>query len=98
MPPQDPPIGFPRPRHARRLLITHRLAGTADLALGVAAAHLLFPTQWSTSASPLVEQGAWVAVASVAAVPPGTAIRFTTTSVIGWLLHQSDGTFLALAA
>ena len=88
MPSTDSPPGY-----SRRTLITISIATAAGLALETTAEHFI-P---STDLRPLVEHGAWIALANLAAIPPGTALRFTTIAVIGWLLRNSDGTFLALS-
>jgi Rieske Fe-S protein len=98
MPPVEPNAGLPRDRRSRRSLVTLSVAATAGLAIGAAAEHLLLPTPQSPKTPPLVERGEWVAVACVDAVLLGAAMRFTTASVIGWLQHTPDGTFLALSA
>ena len=90
-------VSQPTPR-SRRSLLAYGTVITAGLAIGAAAEHLLLAAPQYTNTPPFVEHGAWIAIATVTDIAPGSVMRFTTPSVIGWLLRQADGSFLALSA
>lgn len=95
------PLAIQRMRVTRRDLLRVGLGAAAGLAAGVAGISLLRP---STSRVPMVDpgrdlvsNGEWVAVASLADLPAGAAVRFTTAAFDGYVVNDA-GTIRALSS
>ena len=103
-PTEPAPTTLPRRRASRRAFLAGGLGAAAGLAAGVGAAvlvqpHTTAPGTTTPPAPPLVGlAGAWVTVAQVGELAPGAVKRFATDQIVGHLMHQLDGTYLALSA
>jgi Rieske Fe-S protein len=91
---------------SRRGLLTGGLgaaaaaAAAAGLAAGVGLDRLVpqahSPGSTPNTSVPMVTQGQWIPVASVAALPVGAVQRFVTEHIVGFVQHTSSG-FIALS-
>ena len=97
---------LPAGTHLRRIRLTRRdllrvgLGAAAGLAAGAGAISLLRPsprTPLTGNGRPLVREGEWVAVATLADLPPGAAIRFSTVAFDGYVVNDA-GTIRALSS
>jgi len=103
--PDGPATGAPndltRIRISRRALLLAGAGATVGLAGGALGVAALRPTAIERPLGgdvPLVKgEGFWQSVASVAAVPPGSAVRFTTASFAGYIVND-DGQIRALSS
>jgi nitrite reductase/ring-hydroxylating ferredoxin subunit len=89
-----------RIRLTRRDLLRVGLGAAAGLAAGAGAISLLRPsarTPLAGNGRPLVRDGEWVAVATLAELPPGAAIRFSTVAFDGYVVNDA-GTIRALSS
>ena len=89
-----------RIRLTRRDLLRVGLGAAAGLAVGAGAISLLRPsprTPLTGNGRPLVGDGEWVAVATLADLPPGAAIRFSTVAFDGYVVNDA-GTIRALSS
>jgi Rieske Fe-S protein len=93
--------GVPRAVHAPRL--SRRGLLTGGLTAAAAAAGVAVGFNMHAPAAPivveprLVEQGVWLPVAAVEAVPLGGVRRFVTDALVGYIRHTPAG-FVALSA
>lgn len=85
----------PASRLSRRRILAGGLGVAASVAAGVAAGVAVEAgrSTWPSPSGPLVVTGAgqWVAVAAVAAVPPGAVQRFATDSIVGFVRNTGNG-------
>jgi len=89
-----------RIRLTRRDLLRVGLGAAAGLAAGAGAISLLRPSARAPLAGngrPLVRDGEWVAVATLADLPPGAAVRFSTVAFDGYIVNDA-GTIRALSS
>ncbi len=84
-----------RVRVTRRQLLTGGLIGAAGLAAGALGATVLRPVApdggqgiWDDGTDLIGSDGEWVAVARVADVPPGSAVRFSTAAFDGYVVND----------
>ncbi len=84
-----------RVRITRRQLLTGGLIGAAGLAAGAVGATMLRPVApgggpgiWDDGSDLVGSDGEWVAVATVAELPPGSAIRFSTAAFDGYVVND----------
>jgi nitrite reductase/ring-hydroxylating ferredoxin subunit len=97
-----PPAGaaFHRVRLTRRDLLRVGLGAAAGLAAGAGAISILRPASpppLTGNGRPLVRDGEWVAVATLADLPPGAAVRFSTVAFDGYVVNDT-GTIRALSS
>jgi nitrite reductase/ring-hydroxylating ferredoxin subunit len=85
-----------RIRMTRRQLLQTGLAGAAGLAAGVIGASVLRPALplpndliWDDGSGLVTGKGFWSPVASVADVPPGSAVRFSTAAFDGYVVNDA---------
>ena len=91
---------FHRIRLTRRDLLRVGLGAAAGLAAGAGAISILRPSAQEPlvgNGRPLVRDGEWVAVASLADLPPGAAVRFSTAAFDGYVVNDA-GTIRALSS
>ena len=91
---------FHRIRLTRRDLLRVGLGAAAGLAAGAGAISILRPSAQEPlvgNGRPLVRDGEWVAVANLADLPPGAAVRFSTTAFDGYVVNDA-GTIRALSS
>lgn len=91
---------FQRIRLTRRDLLRVGLGAAAGLAAGAGAISILRPFDREPlvgNGRPLVRDGEWVGVAALADLPPGAAIRFSTTAFDGYVVNDA-GTIRALSS
>jgi nitrite reductase/ring-hydroxylating ferredoxin subunit len=89
-----------RVRLTRRDLLRVGLGAAAGLATGAGAISILRPTApppLAANGRPLVRDGEWVAVATLADLPPGAAVRFSTVAFDGYVVNDA-GTIRALSS
>ena len=89
-----------RVRLTRRDLLRVGLGAAAGLAAGAGAISILRPpdrTPLVGSGRPLVRDGEWVAVATLADLPEGAAVRFSTVAFDGYVVNDA-GTIRALSS
>jgi nitrite reductase/ring-hydroxylating ferredoxin subunit len=89
-----------RIRLTRRDLLRVGLGAAVGLAAGASAISLLRPSPrmpLTGNGRPLVGDGQWVAVATLAELPPGAAIRFSTVAFDGYVVNDA-GTIRALSS
>jgi cytochrome b6-f complex iron-sulfur subunit len=89
-----------RIRLTRRDLLRVGLGAAAGLAAGAGAISVLRPstrTPLTGNGRPLVRDGAWVAVATLADLPEGAAVRFSTLAFDGYVVND-EGTIRALSS
>lgn len=96
------PAGAPlhRVRLTRRDLLRVGLGAAAGLAAGASAISIVrpaTPTPLTGNGRPLVRDGEWVAVATLADLPPGAAVRFSTVAFDGYVVNDA-GTIRALSS
>ena len=96
------PAGAPlhRVRLTRRDLLRVGLGAAAGLAAGAGAISILRPagpTPLTGNGRPLVRNGEWVAVATLADLPEGAAVRFSTLAFDGYVVNDA-GTIRALSS
>ena len=92
--------GSRRIRLTRRDLLRVGLGAAAGLAAGAGAISILRPFDRAPlvgNGRPLVREGEWVAVASLADLPPGAAVRFSTAAFDGYVVNDA-GTIRALSS
>ena len=97
-----PPAGahLQRIRLTRRDLLRVGLGAAAGLAAGAGAISILRPagtTPLTGNGRPLVRDGEWVAVATLADLPEGAAVRFSTAAFDGYVVNDA-GTIRALSS
>lgn len=95
-----PPIPIHRVRVSRRDLLRIGLGAAAGLAAGAAGLSLLRPTNRVPLVDPfhpLVADGRWVPVATLADLPAGAAVRFSTAAFDGYVVNDA-GTIRALSS
>jgi nitrite reductase/ring-hydroxylating ferredoxin subunit len=88
-----------RIRLTRRDLLRVGLGAAAGLAAGAGAISILRPTRTPLTGNgrPLVGDGEWVAVAMLADLPEGAAVRFSTVAFDGYVVNDA-GTIRALSS
>lgn len=95
------PDGRGRVRLSRRQLLQAGLGAAAGMAAGVVGLALRAPGNGRAGVDddqPLVAgEGFWTEVASLADVPPGTAVRFTTAAFEGFVVND-NGEIRALSS
>jgi len=95
-----PPTPMHRIRVTRRDLLKAGLGAAAGLAAGAAGLSLLRPGSRAPLVDPartLVNDGEWVAVATLAELPEGAAVRFSTSAFDGYVVNDA-GTIRALSS
>lgn len=97
-----PPAGarFHRIRLTRRDLLRVGLGAAAGLAAGAGAISILRPSNQEPlvgNGRPLVHDGEWIAVATLADLPEGAAVRFSTAAFDGFVVNDA-GTIRALSS
>lgn len=95
-----PPIPIRRVRVSRRDLLRVGLGAAAGLAAGAAGLSILRPSNRVPLVDPgrdLVANGQWVHVATLADLPVGGAVRFTTAAFDGYVVNDA-GTIRALSS
>ena len=95
-----PPVPIHRARVTRRDLLRVALGAAAGLAAGAAGISLLRPANRVALVDPgreLVADGRWVPVATLADLPAGAALRFSTPAFDGYVVNDG-GTIRALSA
>jgi nitrite reductase/ring-hydroxylating ferredoxin subunit len=95
-----PPTPIHRIRVSRRDLLRVGLGAAAGLAAGAAGPSVLRPANRVPFVDPgrdLVTSGRWVAVATLADLPVGTAARFSTAAFDGYVVNDA-GTIRALSS
>ncbi|MDQ2853955.1 MAG: Rieske (2Fe-2S) protein [Chloroflexota bacterium] len=95
-----PPTPMHRIRVTRRDLLKAGLGAAAGLAAGAAGLSLLRPSSRTPLVDPggtLVNDGVWVAVATLADLPEGAAVRFSTSAFDGYVVNDA-GTIRALSS
>jgi cytochrome b6-f complex iron-sulfur subunit len=92
-------ISLQRVRLTRRDLLRVGIGAAAGLAAGAGAIAILRPTAPGppVRTGSLVEDGQWVAVATLADVPVGGAVRFSTAAFDGYVVNDA-GTIRALSS
>lgn len=91
---------FQRVRLTRRDLLRVGLGAAAGLAAGAGAISILRPAAPAAptgNGRPLVPDGEWVAVATLADLPVGAAVRFSTVAFDGYVVNDA-GTIRALSS
>ncbi len=94
------PIPIHRIRLTRRDLLRVSLGAAAGLAAGAAGLSVLRPANRVPLVDPgraLVADGQWVAVATLADLPRGAAVRFSTAAFDGYMVNDA-GTIRALSS
>ncbi len=96
------PVGAPlhRIRLTRRDLLRVGLGAAAGLAAGAGVISVLRPSgpaPLTGNGRPLVRDGEWVAVATLADLPSGGALRFSTVAFDGYVVNDA-GTIRALSS
>jgi cytochrome b6-f complex iron-sulfur subunit len=94
------PVPIQRMRVTRRDLLRVGLGAAAGLAAGAAGLSILRPTNRAPLVDPshdLVASGEWVAVATLADLPKGAAVRFSTAAFDGYVVNDA-GTIRALSS
>ncbi len=95
-----PPIALHRVRFSRRDLLRVGLGAAAGLAAGAAGLSFLRPANRVPLVDPgrdLVANGEWVPVATLADLPIGAAVRFSTAAFDGYVVNDA-GTIRALSS
>ena len=97
-PPVRPGLGggISRMRISRRQLLSGGVIGAAGLAAGALGASILRPPEaeprdpiWSDGSDLISGEGEWVAVATLAELPAGTAVRFSTVAFDGYVVNDA---------
>lgn len=84
-----------RLRVTRRQLLAGGLVGAAGVAAGALGATILRPPGtgrdpiWDDGSGLIGGEGEWVAVATLADVPPGSAVRFSTVAFDGFVVNDA---------
>jgi len=94
------PLRLGRLRLTRRDLLRAGVGAAAGLAAGAAGISLLRPANRAPLVDPgreLVRDGEWVAVATLADLPVGAAVRFSTAAFDGFVVND-NGTVRALSS
>ena len=89
-----------RVRLTRRDLLRVGVGAAAGLAAGAGAISILRPPERTPligNGRPLVRDGEWVAVATLADLPAGAAVRFSTVAFDGYVVNDA-GTIRALSS
>ena len=95
-----PAAAIQRIRLTRRDLLRVGLGAAAGLAAGAAGLSILRPANRPSLVDPdgtLVANGEWVAVATLADLPEGAAVRFSTAAFDGYVVNDA-GTIRALSS
>ena len=95
-----PPLPIQRMRVSRRDLLRVGLGAAAGLAAGAAGLSVLRPGNRVPLVDPggdLVASGRWVTVATLADLPEGGAVRFSTAAFDGYVVNDA-GTIRALSS
>ncbi len=95
-----PPTPMHRIRVSRRDLLRVGLGAAAGLAAGAAGLSILRPSNRIPLVDPgrdLVANGEWVPVATLADLPAGAAVRFSTAAFDGYVVNDA-GTIRALSS
>jgi cytochrome b6-f complex iron-sulfur subunit len=95
-----PPVPIQRIRVSRRDLLRVGMGAAAGLAAGAAGLSILRPGNRIPLVDPgrdLVANGEWVAVATLADLPAGAAMRFSTAAFDGYVVNDA-GTIRALSS
>jgi nitrite reductase/ring-hydroxylating ferredoxin subunit len=95
-----PPVPLHRVRVTRRDLLRVGLGAAAGLAAGAAGLSILRPSNRVPLVDPgrdLVANGEWVPVATLADLPVGAAVRFSTAAFDGYVVNDA-GTIRALSS
>lgn len=95
-----PPVAIHRIRLTRRDLLRVSLGAAAGLAAGAAGLSILRPASPVPLVDPgrdLVANGEWVMVATLADLPTGAAVRFSTAAFDGFVVNDA-GTIRALSS
>jgi len=95
-----PPVPIHRIRLTRRDLLRVSLGAAAGLAAGAAGLSILRPANRVPLVDPgrdLVANGEWVTVATLADLPTGAAVRFSTAAFDGFVVNDA-GTIRALSS
>lgn len=95
-----PPVPIRRMRVSRRDLLRVGIGAAAGLAAGAAGISVLRPANRVPFVDPgreLVTNGQWVPVATLADLPAGAAVRFTTAAFGGYVVNDA-GTIRALSS
>ncbi len=95
-PPVRPGLGgISRVRISRRQLLAGSVIGAAGIAAGGLAASVLRPPDgqprdpiWDDGSDLISGAGEWVEVATMADLPPGGAVRFSTTAFDGFVVND----------
>jgi cytochrome b6-f complex iron-sulfur subunit len=96
----SPPTPIHRVRVSRRDLLRVGLGAAAGLAAGAAGLSVLRPANRVPLVDPgrdLVANGEWVPVATLADLPAGAAVRFSTVAFDGYVVNDA-GTIRALSS
>lgn len=87
-------VASSRLRITRRQLLTGGLVGAAGVAAGALGVTLLRPGSpadtpiWDDGSGLIGGEGEWLAVATVAELPPGSAVRFSTVAFDGYVVND----------
>jgi nitrite reductase/ring-hydroxylating ferredoxin subunit len=95
-----PEAAFRRIRLTRRDVLRVGLGAAAGLAAGAGAISILRPAGPAPlvgNGRPLVRDGRWVAIATLADLPVGSAVRFSTVAFDGYVVNDA-GTIRALSS
>jgi cytochrome b6-f complex iron-sulfur subunit len=98
----EPASALGRIRISRRALLQTGIGAAAGLAAGALGVSILrqppaAPTTLGGSIPLVKGEGFWTSVASVADLPPGSAVRFTTAAFSGYVVND-HGTIRALSS
>jgi nitrite reductase/ring-hydroxylating ferredoxin subunit len=97
-PPVRPGLGgsMSRMRISRRQLLSGGVIGAAGLAAGALGASILRPPGaeprdpiWDDGSDLISGEGEWVAVATLAELPAGSAVRFSTVAFDGYVVNDA---------
>lgn len=96
-PPVRPGLGgMARMRITRRQLLSGGVVGAAGIAAGALGASLLRPTEpdsggliWNDGSDLVGGEGEWVEVATLAELPTGEAVRFSTVAFDGYVVNDA---------
>jgi nitrite reductase/ring-hydroxylating ferredoxin subunit len=96
-PPVRPGLGgISRMRLTRRQLLSGGVIGAAGIAAGALGASVLRTPSpgpggliWSDGSDLIAGEGEWVEVATLAELPPGSAVRFSTAAFDGYVVNDA---------
>jgi nitrite reductase/ring-hydroxylating ferredoxin subunit len=96
-PPVRPGLGgISSVRFSRRQLLTGGVVGAAGIAAGALGASVLRPADdgsdgmiWDDGGGLISGEGEWVPVATLAELPPGSAVRFSTRAFDGYVVNDA---------